>query len=174
MAALLSGGALMRKRVPSSESKVTPSPEVSPRLPLTVEHFPVRAGLFLQGISAAPALSGTSSIIATATLRTTDLLQALASRFGQEQDSNHGDGDRDQQPLNGGAMGAQTIIKQSLQRQGRRSGAAYDGIAQAAHRGAIMGEHDFQGKPRDDGVAGEKSQKAQNPKDRHCPGGRLA
>src|SRR3954469_3972997 len=99
MSALLSGGALMRKRIPSSESKVTPSPEVSPRLPLTMEHFPVSAGLFLQVISAADALKGTSRKSATIPLRTTDLLQAFASRFGQEQNSDHGDGDRGFHPV---------------------------------------------------------------------------
>jgi hypothetical protein len=46
---LLSGGALMMVRVPSSEIKVTPMPCVNPRLPLTMEHFPVSAGASLAG-----------------------------------------------------------------------------------------------------------------------------
>src|SRR4051812_36623559 len=99
MSALLSGGALMMVRVPSSEFKVTPMPCVKPRLPLTVEHLPVSAGLRLQVISAALAAGGKSRMAANKALRTAHLLQGFAGRLGQEQDGDHADGNGGEQPL---------------------------------------------------------------------------
>src|ERR1043165_4077835 len=115
MSALLPGGALIMIRVPSSALSVTPRPAVSPRLPLTVEHFPVSAGLFLQVISAACAVSGRSSTMATRSLCTAHFLQAFARPFRQEQDRDHGDGDGGEQPLNGGAVAAQAVVQCALQ-----------------------------------------------------------
>src|SRR5579863_4789126 len=117
MSALLSGGALMMVRAPSSETKVTPSPGVSPRLPLTTRQAPVSAGLFLQVISAAEAATGSKRMIAATALPATDLLQGFACRLGQEQDRNHGNRDRCQQPLDGRTMPAQFIIKHAFQRK---------------------------------------------------------
>src|ERR1043165_5967132 len=111
ISALLSGGALMMTRVPSSEINVTPMPCVRPRLPLTVEHFPVKAGLLLHVISAAPAVEGRSRMIAMTPLSTAHLLQGFAGRLRQEQDGDHADGNGGEQPLNGGAMAAQAVIQ---------------------------------------------------------------
>src|ERR1700742_3291633 len=106
MSALLSGGALMMVRVPSSAFNVTPSPGVSPRLPWTVVHFPIRAGLFLQVISAAPAAAGRSRIVAITPISSAHLLQPFTGRLRQEQDGDHADGNGCEQPLNGGTMAA--------------------------------------------------------------------
>src|SRR5215469_6429814 len=100
MSALLSGGALMMVRVPSSLTSVTPRPGVRPRLPFTSRHMPVRAGLFLQVTSAADAAAGSKRMITETALPATDLLQGFARRFGQEQDCDHADRNRSQQPLN--------------------------------------------------------------------------
>src|ERR1700761_4504208 len=104
MSALVSGGALMMILVPSSATRVTPRPGVRPRLPLTSRHWPVSAGLFLQVISAADAVTGTSKMIAAKTLPATDLLQGFACRFGQEEDADHGNRNGAQQQLNRGAV----------------------------------------------------------------------
>src|SRR6476619_7136732 len=138
ISALLSGGALMMIRVPSSEISVTPMPCVRPRLPLTVEHFPVKAGLLLHVISAAPAAVGRSRMIATTPLSTAHLLQGFAGRLRQEQNGNHADGEGSEQPLNGRAMIAQAVIQDPFQGQRRRAGADLDGVAQSADRGAVM------------------------------------
>src|SRR5471030_544081 len=102
MSALLSGGALMMIRVPSSETRVTPKPGVRPRLPLVMVQSPVSAGLFLQVISAADAAAGKSKRIATKVLGTAHFLQTLSRRFGQEQDGDQGNGNGRQQPLDRG------------------------------------------------------------------------
>src|SRR5882757_2004319 len=107
MSALLSGGALMTIRPPSSGTKVTPMPGVRPRLPFTLEHLPVSAGLFLQVISAAMAAgdirqsSPEKSNQLMAFLSTAHFLQCLSRRLGQEENGNHGDGNAGKQPLNG-------------------------------------------------------------------------
>src|SRR5438445_13881915 len=116
MSALLSGGALMMIRVPSSETSVTPIPGVRPKLPFTVEHFPVNAGLFLQMISAAIAAgdirqSGPKkSSKLTACLITAHFLQGLSRRFGQEQDRDQGNGNCRQHPLDGGAVSLEFVV----------------------------------------------------------------
>src|ERR1700753_3803320 len=124
MSACVPGGDLMMIRVPSSATRVTPRPGVSPRLPLTSRQMPVRAGLFLQVISAAEALAGKSRMIAATALPATDLLQGFACRFWQKQDRDHGDRDRCQQPLDGRTMATQPIIKKTF--QGKRRGADTD------------------------------------------------
>src|SRR3954466_6187046 len=105
MSALLSGGALMMILVPSSAATVTPSPEVRPRLPFTIRHWPVRAGLLLQVISAAIAAPGKNTITITSALRTAHLLQCLSRRLGQEQDGDECNRNGRQQPLDRGAVG---------------------------------------------------------------------
>src|SRR5690348_17476001 len=133
MSALLPGGALMMVRVPSSEISVTPMFGVKPRLPLIMEHFPVRAGLFLQVISAATAAEGRSRTIANTALPTAHFLQTFARRLGQEQDGDHADRKRGEQPLKGGPMAAQPVVQHAFQRQRRRAGPDLDGVAQPTH-----------------------------------------
>src|SRR3982750_1730017 len=119
MSALLSGGALMMILVPSSAATVTPRPGVRPRLPFTIRHWPVRAGLLLQVISAAIAAPGKNIITITSALRTAHLLQRLSRRLGQEQDGDQGNGKGPQQPLDGGAMGVKMVIEMAFQKQGQ-------------------------------------------------------
>src|SRR5471030_320023 len=130
MSALLSGGALMMILVPSSATTVTPRPGVSPKLPFTIRHWPVRAGLFLQVTSAACAAPGKNIINTASALRTAHLLQRLSRRFGQEQDGDECNRNGRQQPLDRGAVGMEMVIEMAFQQQRQRPDADFYKIAQ--------------------------------------------
>src|SRR3954469_14746478 len=115
MSALESGGALIRVWLPSSLFRVTPRPCVRPRLPLTVRHWPVRAGLRLQVISAAEAAKGKSKITANTALSTADLLQCFSCRLWQQQNGGKRNGNGGQHPLDRGTMGLEAVVQVTLQ-----------------------------------------------------------
>src|SRR6185312_5887058 len=115
MSALESGGALIRVWPPSSLVRVTPTPGVRPRLPLMVRHWPVRAGLRLQVISAADAARGKSKITANAALNTAQFLQCFSCRFRQNHDGGKRNRYGGQHPLDGGAMGLEPVVQMTLQ-----------------------------------------------------------
>ena len=69
-----------------------------------MRHWPVRAGLRLQVISAAEAATGNSKITAQTALTTAHFLQRLSRRLGQEQDGDKRNRNGGQQPLDGRAM----------------------------------------------------------------------
>src|SRR5438067_10589562 len=113
MSALLPGGAAMMVCLPSSETNVTPRPGVRPKLPFTVEQEPVRAGLFLQVISAASALEEarhSKSVMACLTIA--HLLQGFSRRLRQEQDGDQRNRNGCQETLQRGPVAAQPRVTQ--------------------------------------------------------------
>src|SRR5579883_67657 len=102
MSALELGGALIRVWPPSLLTKVTPRPGVRPRLPSTMRHWPVRAGLRLQVISAAEAVTQDNNKIASTGLTTADFLQGFSRRLRQSQDGQKRNRYGGQHPLNRG------------------------------------------------------------------------
>src|SRR4051812_37005376 len=157
MSALLSGGALIRVWLPSSPIRVTPWPWVSPRLPLTMRHWPVRAGLRLQVISAAEAATGNNNITASTALITAHFLQTSSRGLGQSRDGQQGNRDSRQHPLDRGTVIAEPVIQPAFQGQGNGAAADLGHIAQRPDGGAVARRHDLQRKAGDQGIGGKEA-----------------
>ena len=81
----------------------------------------------------------------------------------EEKNGDQGDGDGCQQQLNGRAMGVKMVIEPPFQGQRQGAHADLNQIAQARDGGTVRRWHDLQRKTGNQRIAGEKSEKGQNP-----------